>query len=76
MNRKERTMEPTFTDTVDVERFPEEELLVQAWRRTQLRTLGVPRLLADRYADRVDWHEVAALIERGCPWDLALAIAL
>jgi hypothetical protein len=67
---------PILTDTVEIERFPEEELVVQAWRRMQLRTLGIPGVVADRYADVVDWHQVAALVERGCPWDLALAIAL
>ena len=56
--------------------FPEEELQLQAWRRTQLRRLGVSDLLAHRYADRVDWHEVDALIERDCPPDLAVVIAL
>ena len=48
---------------------------VHEWRATQLRRLGVPDVLADIYADRIDWHQVARLVQRGCPLRLALRIA-
>jgi hypothetical protein len=32
-------------------------------------------VLADIYADRIDWHQVARLVQRGCPLRLALRIA-
>ncbi len=52
-----------------------EELLVHNWRVTRLTWLGVPGSLAEVYADRLDWHEVARLVRRGCPPRLALRIA-
>jgi hypothetical protein len=64
----------TSTSELGSERFPEEELVLQAWRRTQLRRLGVHGTLADRYGEDVDWHDVSALVDRGCPPDLAMAI--
>ena len=39
-----------------------------------LRSLGVPELLADFFADFVDWHVIADLVARGCPPYLALRI--
>jgi len=33
--------------------------LVHNWRVSQLTRLGVPWGLAEIYADRVDWHQVA-----------------
>jgi hypothetical protein len=53
-----------------------EELLVHRWRVQRLTRLGVPRTLAEVYADRLDWHEVAGLVERGCHPRLALHIVL
>jgi hypothetical protein len=50
------------------------ELLVHDWRVEQLRRLGVPHEQAEAFAGRVDWHEIADLVERGCPPDLALEI--
>jgi hypothetical protein len=41
---------------------------------TQLKRLGIPRPLADAVADHVDWHEIAALVQRGCAPRLALQI--
>ncbi len=52
-----------------------EGLVVHAWRAEQLRRLGFPRGLAETFAGLVDWHEIAALVARGCPPDLALEIA-
>jgi len=37
--------------------------------------IGVPGALAEVYADHLDWHEVARLVQRGCPPQLALRIA-
>jgi hypothetical protein len=53
-----------------------EELLVHDWRVDRLTRLGVPRSLAEVYADRLDWHQVARLVQRGCPPRLALRIVL
>jgi hypothetical protein len=53
----------------------EEELLVHNWRVARLTRLGVPGSLAEAYAGRLDWHEVARLVQRGCPPRLALRIA-
>ena len=37
------------------------------WRVDRLTRLGVPESLAEVYADRLDWHQVARLVQRGCP---------
>jgi hypothetical protein len=52
----------------------EEEMLVQAWRIEQLLRVGLPRVLAEAFADVVDWHELADLVRRGCPPAVALEI--
>jgi hypothetical protein len=52
------------------------EKLVHDWRVDRLTRLGVPGSLAEVYADRLDWHQVARLVQRGCPPRLALRIAL
>jgi len=46
------------------------------WRAGQLTRLGIPGPLAEAVADHVDWHQIAALIGRGCPPRLALRIVL
>ena len=51
-----------------------ETLVVREWRAEQLRRLGLPSVVADVFADDVDWHALSALIERGCPLGLALEI--
>jgi len=28
---------------------------------------GIPRSLAEVYADHIDWHQIARLVQRGCP---------
>jgi hypothetical protein len=53
-----------------------EELFVRNWRVDRLTRLGVPGSLAEVYADRLDWHQVARLVQRGCPPRLALRIVL
>lgn len=50
--------------------------LVHDWRVAQLTRLGVPAPLAEAVAAHVDWHQVAALVHRGCPPRLALHIVL
>jgi hypothetical protein len=47
---------------------------VHEWRACQLAWLRVPWALAQAVADEVDWHQVARLVQRGCPPRLALAI--
>jgi len=72
-------MEPLLSleDLVDeiVAGARDEELSVQSWRAEQLRCLGLSHVLAEMFAGLVDWHEIAALIARGCPLELALEIA-
>jgi hypothetical protein len=52
----------------------DEEILVHEWRAEQLQRLGLSRLLAEGFARRVDWHDLAGLVARGCSPELALAI--
>jgi len=52
----------------------EESGAVHAWRVRQLTRLGVAPTVADAVADKVDWHEVAKLVHRGCPAALAITI--
>jgi hypothetical protein len=47
---------------------------VHDWRVAQLTRLGIPAPLAEAVAADVDWHQVAALVHRGCPPRLALHI--
>jgi hypothetical protein len=70
-------MEPILTPNSEAELVadaPDEELLIQGWRAEQLERLGLSRALAETYADVVDWHEIAALVARGCSVQLALEI--
>jgi hypothetical protein len=39
-----------------------------------LQQLGIPAIVADLFGDRIDWHEVANLVARGCTPGLALEI--
>jgi hypothetical protein len=66
-------MEPIPTITRH-EAIGRDELLVHEWRVRQLTRLGIPGLLAEGAASRVDWHEIARLVQRGCPPLLALRI--
>lgn len=52
----------------------DEEIAIAEWRAQQLERLGVSRLLAGFLATIVDWHDVAALVQRGCPVELAVEI--
>jgi hypothetical protein len=51
-----------------------EKTSVHNWRASQLNRLGITWPLAELYADRIDWHQVARLVQRGCPPLLALRI--
>lgn len=44
--------------------------------KSNLAWLGFPGTLAEAVADHVDWHEIAALVHRGCRPRLALNIVL
>ena len=68
----EPIMEPAVTGHQAVD---DEELLVHNWRVARLTQLGIPRAMAEVEADRLDWHQVARLVQRGCPPQLALRIA-
>ena len=61
----------TFTDhdVIDNHESP-----VHRWRVSRLERLGIPEPLAEMYADHVDWHQIARLVQRGCPPRLALRI--
>ena len=45
------------------------------WRVARLTRLGIPGALAEVNADHLDWHQVARLVQLGCPPRLALRIA-
>ncbi len=49
---------------------------VHNWRVSQLMRLGIPGALTEIHADRIDWHQTARLVRRGCPPRLALRIVL
>jgi hypothetical protein len=63
---------------IDIELMAEtmsEESRVNAWRVEQLAKLGLSLPIADAVADAVDWHDIARLVQDGCPPELALEIA-
>jgi hypothetical protein len=60
--------------TTSQEAIDHDDSLVHNWRVSQLERLGVPGPLAELYADRIDWHQIARLVQRGCPPGLALRI--
>ena len=64
-------MKPTI---IGHEAVNHDDLLVHTWRVAQLTRLGIPRSLAEAYADHLDWHQIARLVQRGCPPRLALRI--
>jgi hypothetical protein len=67
-------MEPILMPETEPDVRPDEDLRVHEWRAERLRELGLPRVVAERFAGHVDWRAVAALVARGCPADLALEI--
>jgi len=60
--------------TAHHERTDQTEPRVHEWRATQLRRIGIPDMHAEIYADRIDWHQIARLVQRGCTPRLALRI--
>jgi hypothetical protein len=56
------------------ETIDQREGVVHAWRVSQLARLGLAWPVAEAIADRVDWHDVAKLVQRGCPAALAVTI--
>ena len=64
-------MKPTI---IGHEAVNHDDLLVHTWRVAQPTRLGIPRSLAEAYADHLDWHQIARLVQRGCPPRLALRI--
>ena len=62
------------TATIGHELIDHADLLVRNWRVSQLKRVGIPAPQAEIHANCVDWHQVARLIDRGCPWWLALRI--
>jgi hypothetical protein len=72
-------MEPDTTAIHELDETSQEMRRLRGWRVEQLRNLGVPFVLADFFAnrpDRLDWHALADLIDRGCPLSVALEILL
>jgi hypothetical protein len=70
-------LEPTpmpEIELVEPETPDDEEILVHEWRIEQLQSLGLRAAVAEKFAALVDWHDIAALVERGCPPELALEI--
>jgi hypothetical protein len=64
-------MEPPITGH---DAISHDNLLVHQWRVSQLKRVGLSGPLAEIYADRIDWHQIARLVQRGCPPRLALRI--
>jgi hypothetical protein len=65
----ELTLPPARHETI--EKDP-----VHEWRVDRLTCLGIPWPMAEAAAGHVDWHQMAALVQRGCPSWLALRILL
>ena len=70
-----RTMQRTHVGDGQ-EAIDRESQRVHDWRVTRLIGLGIPWPVAEVDADRVDWHQIARLVLRGCPPMLALRIAV
>jgi hypothetical protein len=63
------------TRVADERAVERERCLVHEWRVAQLVRLGIPEPVAEADADDVDWHQVAWLVQHGCPPRLAMRIA-
>jgi hypothetical protein len=72
MRRRSPKVEPPLT-TPDHEAIDHHDP-VHEWRVWQLTRLGISWSLAQAVADHVDWHQVARLVQHGCPPQLALDI--
>ena len=67
-------MEPILMPADGLDNEADEELRVHLWRKEQLIRLGLSHVIAEMFADLVDWRALAELVERGCAPELALAI--
>jgi hypothetical protein len=65
-------VEPAITDH---EVIGHDDLVVHRWRVARLMRLGQSHPLAEVYADRLEWHQIAQLVQHGCPVRLAIRIA-
>jgi len=70
---RERVIEQVL-EASDASYDTEEEQLVIEWQLEQLEKLGVSKIKAALFAGFVDWHEIAALVARGCAPELAVEI--
>ena len=68
-------MEPILISDTDRADDIDEQLLVHAWRAEQLRRVGLSRIVAETFAEIVDWHQIAVLVAQGCSPELAVEIA-
>lgn len=74
---EERTLDQAVQqETSDgrLEERTDEEIRVHEWQAEQLQRVGLSRLLAESFAGRIDWHDLATLVARGCSPELALDI--
>jgi hypothetical protein len=60
--------------TIGQEAIGHDESPVHNWRVSQLERLGILEPLAEIFADHIDWHQIARLVQLGCPPSLALRI--
>ena len=67
-------MESILLPAEELDHDDTEMLQVHAWRTEQLRRLGLHRIVAEMFADLVDWHALAELVDRGYPPEVALEI--
>jgi hypothetical protein len=73
---EERTFEQAVQQETSQGHFErtDEQIRVHEWQAKQLQRVGLSRLLAESFAGRIDWHDLAALVGRGCSAELALDI--
>lgn len=58
-------MEPTLAPGRH-ETIKQQQDMVHKWRVTRLACLGIPWPVAEAAAGNVDWHQITALVQRGC----------
>ena len=68
-------MEPTLISGTRLENSAAEDVLVDTRCARQLQGLGLPQMLADTFADLIDWAEIATFLEHSRAPELALEIA-
>jgi hypothetical protein len=74
--KEDRTLEQAVEQKTSENQLArvDEEILVHEWRAEQLQRIGLSRLVAEGFAGRIDWHDLAGLVARGCSPELALDI--